>query len=89
MEPWMDGMMGYIERGVYQENLLTKRKLKTSIFLKPNTTVAEALLDVMSAIVENGWVVGAVVGDSTEKVVIGTAPAFAERTPAAPVCARL
>ena len=69
-EPWMDSVINGIERGVYQESVLTKTKLKTSIFLKTRTTFAEVLLDIMTIVEENGWSVVAIVGDSKEKQIV-------------------
>ena len=71
-EPWMDCVINGIERGVYQESVLTKTKLKTSIFLKARTKFAEVLLDIMSMVEENGWSVVAIVGDSKEKHIVAT-----------------
>ena len=71
-EPWMDCVINGIERGVYQESVLTKTKLKTSIFLKARTTFAEVLLDIMTIVEENEWSVAAIVGDSKEKQIVAT-----------------
>ena len=66
----MERIVTFIERGLYQESVLTRAKLKTTVFLKPRTTVGEVVVDLMNVLEKNGWVVVSLVGDSSEKLIV-------------------
>ena len=68
----MERIVTLIERGLYQESVLTKSKLKTTVFLKPRTTVGEVVVDLMNLLERNGWVVVSLVGDSNEKLMVAS-----------------
>jgi hypothetical protein len=68
----MERIVTFIERGLYQESVLTRSKLKTTVFLKPRTTVGEVVVDLMNVLEKNGWVVVSLVGDSSEKLIVAT-----------------
>ena len=71
-ECWMERIVTFIERGLYQESVLTRAKLKTTVFLKPRTTVGEVVVDLMNVFEKNGWVVVSLEGDSSEKLMVAT-----------------
>lgn len=68
----MERIVTFIERGLYQESVLTRAKLKTTVFLKPRTTVGEVVVDLMNVLEKNGWVVVSLEGDSSEKLMVAT-----------------